>query len=275
MELKKVLLASSAALALTAASATAQAGNYITVFGGANFQSDVDAHASYTGTFGGLTGKYGLGYYHMSKYVGFDVSAEHDTGFVVGAAFGKDLNEHWRMELELAYRENQVDDRANVRGSYSKYITGSAVTGYVIGPSSTVIPIKGPITGGYGPNSFGSYTMRVDGSTSFFSVMANVWYDFNIVDNWETFVGVGLGVAQANVNSLQFGTGSGYMDVADGSDWVFAYQFGVGAGYTIDNGVTFSAQYRYFGTDDVDIEGVHLEGEASSFLFGVSFPLGN
>lgn len=260
MELKKVLMVSSAAVALTAAG-SAHAGDYFTVFGGASFQSDVDGHFSSSSETFGLTGKGGV-YYHTGYYVSAEVSAELDSGFVLGGAYGRNLNQFWRMELEMAYRENQVDSTADISGAYTTYA-------YVILPGSTFIPTyfnTGTIDG----------VVPVDGSTSFFSVMANVWYDFNIAGNWETFVGVGLGMAQANVNDLEINyNGYAYTDIADGSDWVFAYQFGVGAGYNLDNGVRLSAQYRYFGTDEAEIDGVHLEGEASDFLFGISFPLGN
>lgn len=261
MEFKKVLMVSSAAVALTAAG-TAHAGDYFTVFGGATFQSDVDAHFSSSSTVFGLTTIKGAVYYHTGYYGSADVSAELDSGFVLGAAYGRNLNQFWRMELEMAYRENQVDSPAQAVGSYSTYA-------YLILPGSTIVPT-------YFNSGTRESMIPVDGSTSFFSVMANFWYDFNIAGNWETFVGVGLGMAQANVNDLEINyNGYAYADIADGSDWVFAYQFGVGAGYNLDNGVRLSAQYRYFGTDEAEIDGVHLEGEASDFLFGISFPLGN
>ena len=83
-------------------------------------------------------------------------------------------------------------------------------------------------------------------------------------------------MAQANVNDIQIAATKGYnFEFADGSDWVFAYQFGVGAGYTLDNGIRLSAQYRYFGTDEAEIDNAQIQGEASEFLFGISFPLGN
>ena len=260
MEFKKVLMVSSAAVALTAAG-SAHAGDYFTVFGGATFQSDVDGQWSRSSEQYGLTTG-GAVYYHTLYYGSADVSAELDSGFVLGGAYGRNLNNAWRMELELAYRENQVDSSAEFVGIYGK-------TSYIVTPSSVVIP---------GSGSYGTFESRVpvDGSTSFFSVMANVWYDFNIAGPWETFVGVGVGMAQANVNDLEVNYyGYATSNIADGSDWVFAYQFGVGAGYNLDNGVRLSAQYRYFGTDEAEIDGVGLQGEASDFLFGISFPLGN
>jgi len=261
MEFKNVLLVSSAALALTAAS-TAQAGDYFTVFGGATFQSDVDAHKTFTGTNAGLTSS-GFVYYHTAYYASVDFSAELDSGFVLGAAYGRDFNRFWRMELELAYRENQVQGNGDYTVLTWTYNTFTTIKGYV----------------GYG--SSGPYTstgndVPLDGSTSFFSIMANFWYDFNIAGPWETFVGAGIGMAQANVNNLEINYGGYYTtQIADGSDWVFAYQFAVGAGYHLDNGIRLSAQYRYFGTEEADIPGVGLQGEASEFLFGISFPLGN
>jgi len=262
MEFKNVLLVSSAALALTAAS-TAQAGDYFTVFGGATFQSDVDGHQSFTNTSAGLTNS-GFVYLRTVNYTKLDVSAELDSGFVLGGAYGRNLNQFWRMELELAYRENQVRDNGYFKVMTSTYNTFSTFEGFVSYGST------GPTTVATG-NS-----IPLDGSTSFFSVMANFWYDFNIAGPWETFVGAGIGMAQANVNNLEINTnGYGLTQIADGSDWVMAYQFAVGAGYNLDNGIRLSAQYRYFGTDEAEIDGVGLQGEANEFLFGISFPLGN
>ncbi len=328
MEMKNVLLASSAAAALVASGA-ANAGDYFTVFGGASFQSDVDGVHTSARSSSFLDLFAGVGLFTAYTSVTASMSAELETGFVLGVAYGRELNQHWRAELEMAYREFAVEDLPNV--SYStaygiygvpaltqvnanRYITGFTGTGTTKVPTySTVIS---PEFGGFVAFGGASNTanLSADGSVSFFSIMANFWYDFNIVDNWETFIGAGIGVAQANANGIRVGIpvshsvqrvvpiyvynqflattdplykipNGSYVNTyavndtspmyLDGSDWVFAYQFGIGAGYTLENGVRLSAQYRYFGTDEAEIGNVQLQGEASEFLFGISFPLGN
>jgi opacity protein-like surface antigen len=92
MHMKKLLLASSA-LALLSGVPSAQAGGlYLSVFGGANWQSDSDA--AYTGL-----------------YSSARQSIEPDTGFVLGGAIGAKLT-NWvnglRGELEVSYRRNDL-----------------------------------------------------------------------------------------------------------------------------------------------------------------------
>lgn len=268
-------MATTAVLALGAAT-HAQAGSYITIFGGANFQADADVFGSSHVSGSLVTGSFGIGTINYSSTLNFAASAELDTGFVVGAAFGRDLNDHWRMELELAYRENAVNETADFRATVNYAYTGSVVTTVLVLGTKTFVPVKGSVSGS-GSYAF-SGTTGIDGDVSFFSVMGNVWYDFIVADDWEAFVGAGLGVAQVNYNGIKpAGTvGSYYALTVDESDWVFAYQFGLGAMYTLDNGVRLSAQYRYFGTDDATFGGAgDVTGEASSFLAGISFPIGD
>lgn len=316
MEMKNVLMASSAAIALVAGG-SAQADDYFTVFGGASFQADVDVATSFFRSGTQQTQIIGVASLYTIAAGSFTGSLEHDAGFVLGAAYGRNFSRQWRGELEMAYRENNVDGTEKFVGGAYSVVYGGALTAVKYGTFTNAIAPAG--SGAvYQINAIGSATVPVEGSTSFFSIMANVWYDFNIVDNWELFIGGGLGMAQANANNIRasipfsptsrtvvrldyaltatiigsstiffptrtntstfqlgYGTATQIPVYADGSDWVFAYQFGVGAGYTLDNGVRLSAQYRYFGTDTAEIDNVHLEGESSEFLFGISFPLGN
>lgn len=319
MEFKKVLMVSTAAVAL-AATSSAQADDYFTIFGGASFQDGIAGAASFTATQTGVTKFIGLGSYYQFSSMAASFSQDLDSGFVLGVAYGRNLNKYWRGELELAYREYQVEDAMNVQETGAWGIFGGGVTQFDIYKwitSSALTTATIPSFGLFGDYSPGSYeaTVEADGSVSFFSIMANFWYDFNIAGPWETFIGAGIGAAQANVNSvtahlvgppgtytravgLYIHPHSPYAPHAgdifagnyygsygplltdpvlnvDGTDWVFAYQFGVGAGYNLNNGIRLSAQFRYFGTDEAEIDGVKLEGDASEVLFGISFPLGN
>ncbi len=275
MEFKKALLATSAALAMTAGSSAQAADNYFTVFGGASFNDDVRASVTGTRTDSAITAPFSLGYRHYTYFFGFDLTAETDMGFVLGAAYGWDWVPAWRTELELAYREHQVEGSARGESYYRVFAYGSVVKSFIHLTGSTKVPVKTATSGTKVGPVTKAVTVPVDGSTSFFSVMANVWYDFNIAGDWETFIGGGVGFAQANVNDFEVRSGTKSFDVADGTDLVVAYQFGLGAGYNLDNGIRLSAQYRFFGTEETEIDGVELRGEANEFLFGISFPLGN
>jgi opacity protein-like surface antigen len=111
MQLKRVLLASSA-LALLAGAGSAHAGDmYISVLGGANWQAD-SSGAVVTPT--------------SSSF-----NVDPDTGFVVGGAVGAKLDQ-WlnglRAEIEVAYRRNDLS------GSFS---TSSGSTGGVLNLNSS------------------------------------------------------------------------------------------------------------------------------------------
>lgn len=100
MEFKRALLASTA-LALFAGAQEAQAGDlYLSVFGGANFQSN-----SSTSFF---TGKL------STSFTDSHTVFEPDTGFVLGGAIGTSLDK-WakglRAEAEVSYRRNDVGGR--------------------------------------------------------------------------------------------------------------------------------------------------------------------
>jgi len=93
MRMKNLLLASSA-LALLGATQEAQAGTYISVFGGANFLEDSSGFgASFFG-------------YSTARF-----NTDADTGFVLGGAVGIHLDS-WlqglRAELEASYRRQNV-----------------------------------------------------------------------------------------------------------------------------------------------------------------------
>ena len=201
MQLKRVLLASSA-LALLGGAGTAQAGDlYVSVFGGANWQADSSGAFS-TGT-------------------AESFRVDPDTGFVVGGAVGAKLT-NWlnglRAEVEVAYRRNDL---------------GGAWT------------ISSSSTGGV-----------IDGNSSNFSVMANVWYDFDMGWKIKPYLGGGVGWARAKADgaaattftsaTLTTGVYTTFNLNASG----FAWQLGVGFNYEAAPGVDVGVGYRYFEGQD-------------------------
>lgn len=99
---KKVLLGTVAAVGLTLGVATAGAADidtvapmadapswYVSLFGGASWLDDVHTEYNEPGP--------------------YEIDALTDTGFIVGGAIGTHLWEDFRVELEVAYSENDVD----------------------------------------------------------------------------------------------------------------------------------------------------------------------
>jgi|GEM_PF-545863 len=175
--------------------------------------------------------------------------------------------------------------------------TGTFTYTNVRGLSSTVKSFTSS-TSGAGRNG------NVDGDLETWSFMFNVWYDFDFGDSpIKPFVGAGIGFAHASLDfdmttagslpnlgysyqggavgagtGLLFGTGGyGYRGNGESTDWGFAYQLGAGLGYDLGNGMTLSAQYRYFNTGAMDLslaDQIEVNLESHNILVGLSVPLG-
>ena len=90
----------------------------------------------------------------------------------------------------------------------------------------------------------------LDGDVSTLSLMGNLWFEAPLTAALRPFVGVGVGMAQVSLNDAEVqGT-----SVVDDSDWVLAYQVGGGLAYRVTPGIDLTAEYRYFATDDAEVE---------------------
>ncbi len=252
---------------------------------------------------------------HQQSY--FQWEDDFDTGFVVGAAFGAEIADGWRSELELAYRQADVSGG----GAFHRRING-AITQNVYFPTATAYPhVFFRITGSATPTPYTtgglpvSYSSKVgtltappqtgvgpingptivlpnagttvgnfssSGDAQVWSLMANLWYDFDFMglnpEGFHTFVGGGLGVAQLSLDyeasgGTYFGGTIGY--ALDDSAMGFAYQLGGGIGMELGGGMMLSAQYRWFGTSDVDLGNTDMRVESHNAIIGLQIPLGN
>jgi len=353
MNLRNTLATSAAAAALLAGS-TAQAGDYyVSLFGGlstfddeipfalSTYNSGITIPRHYVGrstikasdiyftlktpTSSSTLTKRTIGYFsikanrsdstmiHHQSY--FSLEDDFDSGFVVGAAFGAEIAEGWRTELELAYRGADVSSGGVVNRRfngtitqnvyfptatnyiYRYFYTASSVpqlytagslpvgtvtgTGTLLALTSSVGPINGPTiqlpNAGSTAGNFSS-----SGDAQVWSLMANLWYDFNFMglnpEGFHTFVGGGIGVANIDLEyeasaGTYFGGTIGYS--LDDSAMGFAYQIGGGVGFELGGGMMLSAQYRWFGTSDVDLGNTDLRVESHNALIGLQIPLGN
>lgn len=292
--MKKYLLTTTAAGAALAMAAPANAGSYVSIFGGYSM-SDQEASARIgqaSGTFGGTSTTTGSTdtlwtHGHIVSYVtkgtmpivteatGFgithskvsfyrtmtytngswksatDVDFEADSGFVVGAAFGKDIATGLRGEIEFSYRKNDVSvDGTNyfssefsgvwyaVKYSYERFhvteatvsatISGSAVSNtHYFGTRPTYTPTisENPITEAGGTEGGGSYTktdVSASGDLSAMSIMANVWLDVDMnLGSVHPYVGAGIGYADVtlDVGGVETGDTAVAFQVAAGFGW--------------------------------------------------------
>ncbi len=104
------------------------------------------------------------------------------------------------------------------------------------------------------------------------SFMVNGWRDFPLSDPWSVNAGAGLGLALISLNDIAV-LG---VPLADDSDAVFAYQFGVGLGYAITRDATLTFDYRFFGTlepEFTDPTGIPFSSEYFLHRLGVGIRL--
>ncbi len=155
-----------------------------------------------------------------------------DTGFNIGGAFGYDYGE-FRAEFEIAYHAWDTD-----KGTIPGVIDG------VVIPSC---PCTGPI----------------DGDASALSFMVNWYYDFPVVNlPVSPYLGLGIGGAIVTGDITVLG---------DDSDLAFAYQIMAGIGFEINPSTTLTAGYRFFLTEDPEVQifGTDVEFTVESHEFNV------
>ena len=78
-------------------------------------------------------------------------------------------------------------------------------------------------------------------------------------------MGAGIGFAGVSAEDLA----AAGVSVSSYDDTVFAYQFGVGVGYAVEESVTLDFGYRYFATSDPEFNGAEFEFESHNISFGV------
>lgn len=102
-------------------------------------------------------------------------------------------------------------------------------------------------------------TSDVNGDVEAFSFMINGHYDFS-PGEISPFVLGGLGVAH-----IEAAIDSAAGDVR-GDDTVFAYQFGVGLSFPLSTTMNVEGSYRYFGTEDPELDGIEADYAAHTLL---------
>ncbi len=238
-------------------------------------------------------------------YVGAFRENEFDSGFVVGAAVGQDFGDGWRSELELAWRQNDMGGNHVLNGMqaaayYTTHFisaTGSLFRSTVSGSilASGSYTSANPYTFTLTASPYFAYTVQATvattGEITAFSLMTNVWYDFDLGENSPVtpFIGAGIGVANLAVNYSghavlpsnpayylsTLGTFQNSITFAtDTDDYVFAWQAGAGLSYEFGNGMSLSAQYRYFSTGDITVMGQDFGIKSHEGLLGLTVPLG-
>ncbi len=237
--MKYKLLTTTAMGAVLAASSYAYAeGVTLKFFGGLNFLGDESVDGKIT-TFSGTT-KFG------TKVSGFSGEAEFDadTGYVFGGAVGYQWDNGLILEVEAAYRRNQLDIDGVGEGFGTRHIT----TDFSVYSASDSTDFLGTEAGLHGD----------EGHISAVSLMANAWYEFNLSnDQWRPYIGGGVGIAWLDMDGLaiaSYGTKDPSTSVIGfhGTESGFAWQLGAGIGYEFAPGKQITLDYRYFNGPTMD-----------------------
>jgi opacity protein-like surface antigen len=270
--MKQKLLTSTAVGALLAASSYAYAGDMtLKFFGGLSFVGDdkFDGRLT-TSNFTSGTGAT-IGYGGISGIADFDT----DMGWVFGGAVGYQWDNGVILELEAAYRRNKLD------------ISG---VGNAFGHSTNSTGATSDFTGA-SPASFNS-EIDIDGDSghvSAVSLLANVWYEFNLAnEQWKPYLGGGIGIAWLDMHGLAdtrrtsswttttfTSTSTGNLGF-HGDESGFAWQLGAGIGYEFAPGKQITLDYRWFNVTEIedntfDALGNDLDGH--NLLIGVRLDL--
>lgn len=271
--MKAYLRGTAAAAALLVGAATADAGQlYLSVFGGANWGSDLDPVTGGGGVVNAsrteqvihqLPGPHP----HTLAFVFTAVTnftmtgADADTGFVVGATVGREYDNIMpglRAEFELSFRRNKYGI-ATLSGGGTDSDTASSVYspgGNITHPASLtpvapLVPV-GPNTAfapGTGTYAFAAdfatnFTVADEGNVQTWALMANVWWDLTNDSQFTPYVGGGVGYAIS-----KFDGGAVY----DGVDGNFAWQLGAGINVAVSEETSLGIGYRYFDAGDVTL----------------------
>lgn len=98
------------------------------------------------------------------------------------------------------------------------------------------------------------------GDMTSISLMANLFLDFAPSSSISPFLGGGVGFSTLDLTIEGMG---------NGNDTVMAYQLAAGAAFALTDKASIDVQYRYFATEDPDLDGLKTEYATQNLLFGV------
>ena len=111
----------------------------------------------------------------------------------------------------------------------------------------------------------GSATRSVEGDVSSTALLANYYKDFKTNTAIAPFIGAGIGVAKVDLGIDNI---IGVVENESGYDSVFAYQLALGAAYKMSETIMLELSYRYFATEEPDINDTEIEYATSNIMLG-------
>ncbi|OIO60734.1 MAG: hypothetical protein AUJ82_01820 [Verrucomicrobia bacterium CG1_02_43_26] len=150
-------------------------------------------------------------------------TTEYKFGLGGGVAVGY-IFDQIRFEIEGAYRQNNI-----------KKTTAS------------ILGINVPLNNG-------------KGHVSYASLMANVYYDIPVSEDFYVYVGAGAGVAQEKIKNDMVSPTVGTIANYRSTRTVFAWQAMAGVGYNINEDVSIYAGYRLFAVPSHNVKKLTFAG---------------
>ena len=154
-----------------------------------------------------------------------------DNGGVATFALGTTIGSAGRIEVELGARVNDFDDL-------------------------TI-------------DEFDDFSIKVDGEVTTTSFMGNAYYDFKNGSRFTPFIGGGFGFANVEYDIDHIAD----IDDTDAKedDNVMAYQIILGGSFAATEQLSIDLQYRFFGTEDPDIDGTDVEYQSHNVMLGLRY----
>ncbi|MEN8188648.1 MAG: outer membrane beta-barrel protein [Thermodesulfobacteriota bacterium] len=171
-----------------------------------------------------------------SSEPGVTIEVSFDPGLAAGAAFGYDFD-RFRAEAEILYATHDIDESEFKGSDVPEHMRG-------IGFSSS-------------------------GDASVTSLMFNGYFDFINTSGFTPFITAGLGLSKIEVNDYNIDIIASEVPSINDDDTVLSYQVGVGAGFEVSEQITIDLKYRYFGAEDVSIDGAEADVARHDILAGV------
>ncbi|MDH3575292.1 MAG: outer membrane beta-barrel protein [Desulfobacteraceae bacterium] len=151
----------------------------------------------------------------------------------------------------------------------TEFDTGMVLEG-AVGYDFGMFRAEGEI--GYRKNDvdkFSAFGLSVEGNgdVDTLSFMINGYFDIETQSGLTPFIGAGIGYAKISANDWSVGG----IDIGSEDDSVFAYQLGLGLGYSVTKNWIIDIAYKYFATEDPDFEGTEAEYDSHNITIGFRY----
>lgn len=173
------------------------------------------------------------------------------VGLSLGATFPNDGDLTSGLEfVGMPSNSIEYDTGYSVGGSIGMFLGWARIEAEVLHRDSDVDD--------WDVSGFGD--LDADGDLRTLAFMANVFYDHEVTDRTDLYVGTGLGAA--NIDGKLSGGGVEF----SGDDWVLAWQLLAGVAYQLREDVAVTGGYRLFVTEDYKFDDADFDAPVTHSL---------